>query len=94
MLSAGQHQIPIDVFGYLCNALNDRAAGIAATAFDKAHGNFHSAVNPSDEKIKYVLYRIKAARPDTDRIDRRLICRQQRYTRVHELMHWTTHRQH
>ena len=60
----GQRQIPIDVFGDLCKALDVSAADITATAFNKAQGNFNNEVDPSqlpeDEKIQYVLDKIKA----------------------------------
>lgn len=60
----GQRQIPIDVFGDLCKALYVSAADITATAFNKAQGNLNNEVDPSelseDEKIRYVLDRVKA----------------------------------
>lgn len=60
----GQRQIPIDVFGDLCKALDVSAADITATAFNKAQANLNNEVDPSqlpdDEKIRYVLDRVKA----------------------------------
>ena len=59
----GQRQIPIDVFGDLCKALDVSTADITATAFNKAQGDLNNEVDPSqlpdDEKIQYVLDKIK-----------------------------------
>lgn len=60
----GQRQIPIDVFGDLCKALDVSAADITATAFNKAQGYLDNEVDPSqlpeDEKVKFVLDKIQA----------------------------------
>ncbi|MCI1831510.1 MAG: helix-turn-helix domain-containing protein [Bifidobacterium sp.] len=60
----GQRQIPIDVFGDLCKALEISAADITATAFAKAQKNNTITVDPSalteDEIMERVNARIDA----------------------------------
>ncbi|WP_353336162.1 helix-turn-helix domain-containing protein [Bifidobacterium psychraerophilum] len=58
----GQRQIPIDVFGDLCQALGVNAADITAIAFTKAQKRSES-INPltltEEEKKQFVLNQLK-----------------------------------
>ncbi|RBP98487.1 hypothetical protein CRD60_01065 [Bifidobacterium aemilianum] len=58
----GQRQIPIDVFGDLCNALGVSAANITAAAFDTAQKARDEKLDPSqlseDEKHRIMKKKI------------------------------------